>query len=136
MSERQRLGAVTPSILLCVSPSSLLDATRSAMAEHAVDVVAVVGAEGEFVGAVGSAEAGAGDLRATVASRVDARVPVLSESERLTAAVLELARGRARFVAVGRGDGTIVGLLSDLELLRWFVRQRDESLPPVVASLP
>lgn len=60
----------------------------------------------------------------TVAEQMDPHALAVQEGAPLTEALRAMTVDRARTVTVVAIDGTVVGLLSDLELLMWFARQR------------
>ncbi len=60
----------------------------------------------------------------TVAEQMDLRPIVVHEGSPLSDALWAMTDYRARTVTVVGADGTVAGLLSDLEVLMWFARQR------------
>ena len=70
-----------------------------------------------------------GESMTTVGEEMDPRAISVREDLPLSEALRAITSNRARTVTVVATDGTVVGLLSDLEILIWFALERRRTRP-------
>jgi len=113
--------------VVCVDQDTSVRLTQQAMAAEGAVALAVVSAAGELVGIVERKKLAPVPpiaLPISMAGIVDPPATALNESEPLRAAVTALTTERARWLPVVNAGGTLIGVINDLDVLRWMVRAR------------
>ncbi len=121
---RVPLGEVVHRELVCVTPDTSLEKLLSLMTEHGLDGVPVVDASWHPVGIVSKTDlvlyAGSAGVVSDVMSRF---VHSLPEDARLAHAISLMASAAIHQVPIVTQEGTVIGLVSSLDCLRWISKQ-------------
>lgn len=138
LAAQTTVGATMGSRVICVQPEVTVASVRDEFSRANAVFLPVVEASGRLLGVLWRNDLappkireisalrdrlGAGSIT-TAAEQMDPRPIVLHEGSPLSDALRAMTVDRARTVAVVDADGAAMGLLSDLEVLMWFARQR------------
>ena len=119
------VGSVLGATHVAVRSEVTIRELRRLLAEEPANTVLVVDDEDHLIGTIdtSSLEQCPGGVPAILPMR--AKHSIL-ETATVADAVERLVRTHSRSVAVVDADGHAVGVLTDIDLLRWFARHRDE----------
>ncbi len=127
LAARELIGTAMAERTVCARPDVPLAALRDILHEERAVAIPVVASNGTLLGLAWRRDVelpdGLRDVPARMAGEVtDSGAFRFSERARLSSVLSMVAS--ARFVTVVDRRGAVVGSLSDLDLLRWFVRTR------------
>jgi CBS domain-containing protein len=126
LGARVPVGALVPTTIVCASESTSLATVARHAAEAEAPGVIVVDAQLRPAGFVSREQLASAPRHACMVSVVEqARVEAtLHESAPLSEALELLVHEHRRVLVAVDSEGRATGVLSDLELLRWFARTR------------
>jgi CBS domain-containing protein len=121
--DRTPLSAVMSGDLVCVSPDLPVESLVSLLLDRGFSGVPVVNSAGKPIGVVSKSDLVAGDRAGLVR---DIMMPIaftLPESASLSHAAALMAYENIHRVPVVAADGTVVGIVSSIDVVRWVAEQ-------------
>lgn len=118
------VGALLKGTVVCVAEDATLSEVVEDMVNLGLEDAPVIDAEGRYYGVI--RESGlVGMAKDDVARDALIRAAAVSENDTVYDAVVHMARTHQREIPVLSAEGVVIGVLRDVDAIRWLKRARD-----------
>ncbi len=123
--ESEPVGALLRGNVCCIPDDATLQDVTEGLVSIGMDDAPVVDPDGRYFGVIRDSGL-VGARKGDVVKDVLTRAAAVSENDTVYEAVVRMARTHQRDIPVLSGDGVVVGVLRDVDAIRWLTQDRGD----------